>query len=1143
MPRSNSIHRNNARPHVSNSHPIQNGNQAHNATTSQQSGTPNASTAPAPPDSLFAFNASSDEQMRRQFLNSVVTGCTHSELIYLSNIISPLLKRDFLTELPPEIGYYILSFLEEPKTLMRASLVSKNWMRLIRDETLWRRMCAVWGFENWEEGRMDFIRKIQGKADKLKEREKGAKMKGKEVEMDGEGESEDAREPVVYKFSYRRHFRTNYIIKQNWLSGGRLLQIHKIRSSVPSGDETVTSLAMDEDWIVVGLSSSRIKVYSTVTGVLCRTLVGHESGVWGVCLVMKGGWMANPGTPTTAERTASNELQTPGQNFHASLGLGSKDTFFLHPEPPQPVLSTGPDHERVPMTSKGASNPGKSAMNKTKKKKKKPTKFKLPKAAVASAKIRGVDIEPPFPPSSSSSHAHFSNSTSPSHPHSSSSYSRTHLKSGANGMQNHPSDGMHIMPSESHDTLLSPLLRLALGLDPLEDASSSDSCSQQSDGDENDMRGVTGDSEEADGAGSDEAVVAGSGRGRKKRKKGKRNDSPGDQGGSDSTGASSCAEAGSVRGADDFGGDDVVGLSDQGVVSHSQALDEPDLNSSAEGQQFPQAKRVHRHEQGAHREQTKSHARPPPPPPFQFQMLPDDLATDKPTVDPKLCMASVGWGQPNSIIVSGGCDKVVRVWEARSGLCIYVLHGHTSTIRSLRVLDNRPIAITGSRDSTLRVWDIQKGKCLHVLEGHEASVRCLDVSGNIVVSGSYDTTCRVWNVDTGECIHVLRGHFSQIYSVAFDGVRIASGGLDTTVRIWDVESGHCTALLQGHSTMVCALQLSPSLLVTGAADGRVITFSLSTYTRLHTISAHDSSVTSLQFCEFPPSFSSGITNNSSAPVSSSPPAIINTISSTSPLSNSSTNNMATPFGFLVTGGNDGRARLWNIQTGELIRELTVRNAAVLTLLRVLPPHSGNVPHPTPSGLSISADEQIIASIVGPGPSGLTKYQVEDILTDVIVYLPGTTYTITDPDLDIGSHTYNIEQGGKTLRENWIQTYSTQTAPFPTGHSGDSVDYQGTENDFECVLDDADANGQHHTGVCTGFKLNVHLSPTTISGSAVLATSTETVMTTFTGTALPIAIVTVNAAQTTPSLTGFSISLMVLLALVPLLVPFGAILLG
>ncbi|KAG6859976.1 hypothetical protein C0995_001079 [Termitomyces sp. Mi166 len=192
------------------------------------------------------------------------------------------------------------------------------------------------------------------------------------------------------------------------------------------------------------------------------------------------------------------------------------------------------------------------------------------------------------------------------------------------------------------------------------------------------------------------------------------------------------------------------------------------------------------------------------------------------------CFASEGWGQPNALVVSGGCDKVVRVWDVKSGHCIYTLPGHTSTIRCMRTLHHRPIAITGSRDGTLRTWDIQRGRALRVLEGHSSSVRCLDVNGARAVSGSYDTTCRIWDLDTGECLRVLRGHYHQVYSVAFDGMLIATGGLDTTIRVWDAETGICQALLQGHTSLVCQLQLSRRhrLLVTGGSDGSVITFSL-----------------------------------------------------------------------------------------------------------------------------------------------------------------------------------------------------------------------------------------------------------------------------------------------------------------------------
>ena len=47
----------------------------------------------------------------------------------------------------------------------------------------------------------------------------------------------------------------------------------------------ITSMAIDNEWVVVGLANSRIHVFSAQTGVLHWTLIGHESGVWAICLV------------------------------------------------------------------------------------------------------------------------------------------------------------------------------------------------------------------------------------------------------------------------------------------------------------------------------------------------------------------------------------------------------------------------------------------------------------------------------------------------------------------------------------------------------------------------------------------------------------------------------------------------------------------------------------------------------------------------------------------------------------------------------------------------------------------------------------------------------------------------------------------
>ncbi|MCJ1438889.1 hypothetical protein MMC27_008279 [Xylographa pallens] len=233
------------------------------------------------------------------------------------------------------------------------------------------------------------------------------------------------------------------------------------------------------------------------------------------------------------------------------------------------------------------------------------------------------------------------------------------------------------------------------------------------------------------------------------------------------------------------------------------------------------------------------------------------------------------------ILVSGGCDRDVRVWNMATGMSVHTLRGHTSTVRCLKMSDSST-AISGSRDTTLRVWDIPSGTCRGILMGHQASVRCLEIHGDLVVSGSYDTTAKIWSISTGQCLRTLQGHFSQIYAIAFDGVRIATGSLDTSVRIWNPIDGSCQAILQGHTSLVGQLQMRGSTLVTGGSDGSVRVWSLKSYSPIHRLAAHDNSVTSLQFDDTR----------------------------------------------IVSGGSDGRVKIWDLKTGLLIRELSQPAEAV-----------------------------------------------------------------------------------------------------------------------------------------------------------------------------------------------------------------------
>lgn len=99
---------------------------------------------------------------------------------------------------------------------------------------------------------------------------------------------------------------------------------------------------------------------------------------------------------------------------------------------------------------------------------------------------------------------------------------------------------------------------------------------------------------------------------------------------------------------------------------------------------------------------------------------------------------------------TGGLDRIVRVWETRSGRMLLELRGHRDRVYSVAFHPDGVLLASGGNDNTIRLWDLERGVERLELRGHENYVYCLAFSpdGATLASASGDNTVRLWTTLT-----------------------------------------------------------------------------------------------------------------------------------------------------------------------------------------------------------------------------------------------------------------------------------------------------------------------------------------------------------------------------------------------------------
>jgi RNA polymerase sigma factor (sigma-70 family) len=282
------------------------------------------------------------------------------------------------------------------------------------------------------------------------------------------------------------------------------------------------------------------------------------------------------------------------------------------------------------------------------------------------------------------------------------------------------------------------------------------------------------------------------------------------------------------------------------------------------------------------------------------------LKTLKGHEDPVQCLT---FG-PNNVLVSGGKDGHVRVWEADTGKELLTFQNQTGGISGITyapddswvafrfengialsfdktIKDGKPIHIGRgiglgdlvplalAPDGKTYAWREGKSNTVEVFDqdlmqevvgevknrasckGHTDEPLCAAFSPGgmnlleiLLATGSADKTARIWDAFTGKEKFTLKGHADAVVVVEFsaDAKTLATGGKDGTVKLWDMVTGKEIATLKGHDVVRC-LAFSPDgkSLASGGDDRTIRVWDTVTGKERTALKGHTDAIAAVRF--------------------------------------------------------------------------------------------------------------------------------------------------------------------------------------------------------------------------------------------------------------------------------------------------------
>eukprot|EP00030_Apusomonadida_sp_AF-17_P000491 a174780_71.p1 GENE.a174780_71~~a174780_71.p1 ORF type:complete len:352 (-),score=125.04 a174780_71:36-1058(-) len=191
---------------------------------------------------------------------------------------------------------------------------------------------------------------------------------------------------------------------------------------------------------------------------------------------------------------------------------------------------------------------------------------------------------------------------------------------------------------------------------------------------------------------------------------------------------------------------------------------------------------------------------------------------------------AVDYRDDAEVFATAGGDCAIRIYDEATkevrqtlkGRAGDRLSGHSSRVFCVRFSPSDPnILVSGGWDDTLQVWDLREANAIKLMHGPHICGNAIDICGDSIVTGSWreSETLQLWSIATGALVETIpwggdaRDPACFIYSAQFskDGAYVVAGGSGLAeARVFDSKTKQLIGRVDGMTKGVYSVAFSPS---------------------------------------------------------------------------------------------------------------------------------------------------------------------------------------------------------------------------------------------------------------------------------------------------------------------------------------------